>query len=98
MFLCPRDRSTRGVSAITALVSRGAVAFTKLSDILEFPVLRSDVVCECGLNVFNREDLASCERTEDVRGRDQNISIVECEIDKQIVGRSELVRDEEVRR
>lgn len=97
MFLCPRDRSTRGVSAITALVSRGAVA-VEAERHTGIPVLRSDVVCECGLNVFNREDLASCERTEDVRGRDQNISIVECEFDKQIVGRSELVRDEEVRR
>ena len=55
---------------------------SKLVDILRIPIFRVDVVGECRRNIFYREYVMSCERTQEMWRRTEDISVVECEINE----------------
>jgi hypothetical protein len=67
-----------------------------VSDVLRVPSFALDVVGECDRNVFRGEDLSSRERTKDVWRCKENIAIVKCEIDEEVVGGIELISEEEI--
>jgi hypothetical protein len=71
---------------------------SQLGRVLRVPTFGLDIVAQRRIDVFHGEKLVCCEATEDMRCRKQNIPVVECERDEQVVDCIEFVRDEELRR
>jgi len=69
------------------------ILLPQLGNILLVPAFGLNMVGQCGRNVFCGENVGSCERTEDVQRRKEDIPAVEGEIDEQVVGRIGLISE-----